>query len=96
MNVSQSLHHRSATPAPTIDERCFPETGFCISGCMSECWEAMLAETALRCVLTPHDTARLGYELARGKKAVLTTSPLSRFKRALRRRGTRSSVIAWR
>jgi hypothetical protein len=30
-----------------------------------ECWEAMLVETALRCILTPHDTARLGYELAR-------------------------------
>ena len=30
-----------------------------------ECWEAMLIETALRWVLTPHDTARLGYELAR-------------------------------
>jgi hypothetical protein len=30
-----------------------------------ECWEAMLVETALRCILTPHDSARLGYELAR-------------------------------
>jgi hypothetical protein len=30
-----------------------------------ECWEAMLVETALCCILTPHDTARLGYELAR-------------------------------
>jgi hypothetical protein len=30
-----------------------------------ECWEAMLIETALRCVLTPYDSARLGYELAR-------------------------------
>jgi hypothetical protein len=30
-----------------------------------ECWEAMLVETALRCMLTPHDSARLGYELAR-------------------------------
>jgi hypothetical protein len=30
-----------------------------------ECWEAMLVETALRCILTPHDSARLGYELVR-------------------------------
>jgi hypothetical protein len=30
-----------------------------------ECWDAILVETALRCILTPHDTARLGYELAR-------------------------------
>jgi hypothetical protein len=30
-----------------------------------ECWEVMLIETALRCILTPHDTAHLGYELAR-------------------------------
>lgn len=25
----------------------------------------MLVETALRCILTPHDTAQLGYELVR-------------------------------
>ncbi|HEY3232527.1 MAG TPA: hypothetical protein VGJ87_25070 [Roseiflexaceae bacterium] len=30
-----------------------------------ECWDAMLVETALRCMLALHDTARLGYELAR-------------------------------
>jgi hypothetical protein len=29
------------------------------------CWEAMLVETALRCMLTPQASERLGYELAR-------------------------------
>jgi hypothetical protein len=27
------------TPAPTADERCFPETGFCMSGRIREYWE---------------------------------------------------------